>query len=140
MKSKKLINNYYGFEYIDVEVPIRTEIVGKEEIEVIDMDIADIEKMVARTIIEEKIPIRGREVKFLRKVLGLSMEKFARNFDFSSAAILKWEKEDDKRLSLVNELAVRTFINDMLEFELDVKFFDLNARSTLPKKVIKLAA
>jgi len=140
MKSKKLINNYYGFEYIDVEVPIRTEIVGKEEIEVIDMDIADIEKMVARTIIEEKIPIRGREVKFLRKVLGLSMEKFARNFDFSSAAILKWEKEDDKRLSLVNELAVRTFINDMLELELEVKFFDLNARSTLPKKVIKLAA
>ena len=140
MKSKKLINNYYGFEYIDVEVPIRTEIVGKEEIEVIDMDIADIEKLVAKTIIEEKIPIRGREVKFLRKVLGLSMEKFARNFDFSSAAILKWEKEDDKRLSLVNELAVRTFINDMLELELEVKFFDLNARSTLPKKVIKLAA
>ncbi|MCK5073795.1 MAG: hypothetical protein KAQ98_10245 [Bacteriovoracaceae bacterium] len=140
MKSRKLMNNYYGLGYIDVEVPIRIEKVGEEDVEVIDMDIADVEKLVAKTIIEEKVPIRGREVKFLRKVLGLSMEKFARNFDFSSAAILKWEKDDDKRLSLVNELAVRTFVNDMLNFEIEIKFFDLDSRSTSPKKVIKLAA
>ncbi len=140
MKNRKIMNNYYGFEYIDVEVPIRIEKVGEEDIEVVDVDVADVEKLVAKTIIEEKIPIRGHEVKFLRKTLGLSMEKFARNFDFSSAAIMKWEKNKNKRLSLVNELAVRTFINDFLEFEIDIKFFDLDIRSTTPDTVFKLAA
>ena len=140
MSSRKIMHSYYGFDYIDVEVPIRLESVAGKEIEVIDLDIGILEKLVAKTIIEEKVPIRGQEVKFLRKALGLSMERFARNFDFSSAAILKWEKDGAKRLSLVNELAVRTFVNEILQLEIEIKFFDLDARSTVPTEVIKVTA
>ena len=51
------------------------------------------------------IPIKGAEVKFLRKSLGLSMERFGTLPGLSPPAILKWERDLKKRLHPTNEVA-----------------------------------
>ena len=91
---------------------------------VIDCPIQNLEKMAAIAIIKEKIPLRGKEVRFLRKVLGLSREKFAAKLDLSSGAIVKWEQAENERLHLVNEITVRIFVADQLELDTQFRFSD----------------
>ena len=108
--KRSTIENYAGFEYLSVNVPIRSSKFG----DIIDVDPGKLELLVANTIIEKQIPIRGRELKYLRKVLGLSLEKFAREIDLSSTSIFKWEKSETERLDTINEVAVRSFIAERL--------------------------
>lgn len=110
MKKTRKIENYFGFDYVNVTVPVRNTKFG----EVIDMDLAAIEKYVARQIISEQRPIHGLEVLFFRKTLGLSMGRFGAIFGLSGSAILKWEREPAKRLDAPNEIAVRSFVAEEL--------------------------
>ena len=140
MSKVKILHNYYDLGYIDVEVPIETRQVGGEEMDIITVKMGVVEKLVTKTIIEQKIPIRGKEVKFMRKALGLSLDKFSRDFEITSTTVMKWEKNEDKRLSLVNELAIRMFIKEALDLDIDITFYDLDARSKVPSQPLKLAA
>lgn len=92
---------------------------------VINMDPAILDLLAAKAVIEEKIPLRGIEVHFLRKVVGLSMEKFANKLGLTSGTIFHWEKSEMDRLSLVNEIAVRTFMAEELGVEISGKFSEL---------------
>lgn len=110
-----------GLDYITfLNVPMRESEFGP----VIDYPMEKLEKMAAIAIISEGIPLRGKEVLFLRKVLGLSREKFAAKLDLTSGAIVKWEQSKDERLHLVNEITVRIFIAEQLELNTPFKFSD----------------
>lgn len=64
-------------------------------------------------------------MRFLRKVLGLSYEKFAGPMDLSSATVMKWEKSETDRLHPVNEVAVRTYVAERLGLHVDGAFSKL---------------
>ena len=117
------INGLLGLNYIQFKcVPMRDSQYGP----VIDLDPMVLEKMAGAAIIKEKIPIRGKEVLFLRKILGLSMERFAAKFGLSSGTIFHWEKNENERLSTINEMAVRSLMAQELAIEISGKFFDLS--------------
>lgn len=121
-KWKEDLDGLVPLEYIHFKnVPMKESKHGP----VIDLDPSILEKLAAMAILKEKIPLRGLEVHFLRKVIGLSMEKFACRLGLSSGTIFHWEKNELDRLSTVNELAVRSFAAEELGVEISGKFSEL---------------
>lgn len=121
-KWKEDLDGLVPLEYIHFKnVPMKESKHGP----VIDLDPSILEKLAAMAILKEKIPLRGLEVHFLRKVIGLSMEKFAGRLGLSSGTIFHWEKNELDRLSTVNELAVRSFAAEELGVEISGKFSEL---------------
>lgn len=81
------------------------------------------------------MPIRGAEVVFLRKALGMTLSSWAKELGLSAAGIMKWEKDAKKRLSRVNEAAVRAFCAELLSIKLGGKWSELVAHDMTPKKL-----
>ena len=69
-----------------------------------------LERFVARAILSYRRPLRGVEVLFLRSVLGMSQKQLGSRLSYSDVAILKWEKNKNKRLDPVNEVALRALM------------------------------
>ncbi len=110
MKTK-VVKGYYGLEYVTVVLPVGSSKHG----DVIVVDFGEVEVKVARLLIEKRVPLRGKEIKFLRKAIGLSLEKFGAELGVSAPAILKWEREkEDQRLDPINEVAVRALLAEKL--------------------------
>lgn len=121
-KWKGELKNATPLEYIVFKnVPMRSSKHG----DAIDLDLSVLEILAAKAVIETFVPLRGKEVRFLRKVLGLSYEKFAGPMDLSAATVMKWERAEDDRLHLVNEVAVRTFVAERLGLHVDAAFSKL---------------
>lgn len=133
----KDIPEFLGFEYLTLKnAPIKRTKHG----DVIDLPDRQLELIAAKAIILNGIPLRGKEVKLLRSVLDLSLEKFARHLDLSAATILKWEKAPLEALSTPNELAARLFVAEMLHLSLPSnKFSELKSKSA-PTELICTAA
>ena len=74
-------------------------------------------------------------MQFLRKSLGLSMEKFARLLGLSAPAILKWERAGTKRLEPISEVAVRALPAEQLGIEMDGKFTVLKGSPETPTRL-----
>jgi DNA-binding transcriptional regulator YiaG len=89
---------------------------------VIDLESGQLERLAAIAVIRERVPLCGKEVKFLRKVLGLSLEKFSAKLGLSSGTVFHWEKAARERLAPVNEAALRTLMAEELEVDLPAKF------------------
>lgn len=94
-----------------------------------------IDRAIAAKLIEERVPIRGSEVIFLRKALGMTLSRWAKELGLSAAGIMKWEKAPKKRLSRINEAAVRAFCAEQLDVDLGGKWSDLVARDATPKRL-----
>jgi DNA-binding transcriptional regulator YiaG len=125
-----------GLDYVEVRsVPVRSS-ADKELGDVIVADMGDLERRVSSEIIRQRLPLRGKEVLFLRKALGMSMEKFANHLGLTAASILKWERTSGKRLGLINEFAVRGFIAERLKLDTPVRFSDLSDTTETPAKLV----
>src|SRR5665213_1851243 len=110
-KWKGELKNATPLEYIVFKyVPMRSSKHG----DIIDLDLEVLERLAAQAIGEQLVPLRGKEVRFLRKVMGLSYEKFAGPMDLSAATVMKWERAESDRLHLVNEVTVRAFVAERL--------------------------
>ena len=134
-KWKGDLKNPTPLEYIVFKnVPMHSSKHG----DVIDLDPGVLEMLAAKAVIEARIPLRGKEVRFLRKVLGLSYEKFAGPMDLSAATVMKWEKAEFDRLHLVNEVAVRAFVAERLGLHIEGVFSKLVGDRT--PKVLELKA
>lgn len=121
-----------GLDYVYLEnVPVRQTKHG----EVLDADLAVIEREIAGRIIRQGIPIRGAEVKFLRKSLGLSMERFGALLGLSAPAILKWERAPQKRLHPINEVAVRALMAERLGIFVEGNFTVLKGKPVTPDRL-----
>ncbi len=131
---KDLVIHYTlcGLDYVYLEnVRVRQTKHG----EVLDTDPAVIEREIAIEIVRQGIPIRGAEVRFLRKSLGLSMDIFGALLDLSAPAILKWERNAKRRLHPTNEVAVRALMAEQLNIELEGKFTVLKGKATNPARL-----
>jgi DNA-binding transcriptional regulator YiaG len=127
-----------GLDYVYIQdAPIRRTAHG----DVLDTDIELLERGIAAEIVRQGIPIRGAEVIFLRRVLGLSMHRFGKLLSLSGPAILKWERARSKRLEPVNEVSVRSLMAEKLGVELEGKFTVLRGNPETPARLLlKVAA
>lgn len=113
------LENFQGLEYITV-LNVPTKKVGSHE--VLAIDHSYIEESVAKKILALGVRFRGKEVRFLRKVLGLSLEKMAAKIHLTSGAIQKWEKKENEPISPVNEIVLRAFFNDQFKIPMPLHF------------------
>src|SRR5215210_2492779 len=89
-------------------------------------DVKRAEVKVARTLIREGFPLCGEEVRFLRKLLGLSLEKFAAQFGLTGSGVRKWEEEKKKiPLEPVLQVALRVFFATRLNIRFPMDFNSL---------------
>jgi hypothetical protein len=116
MKKKAASPGYYGLEYITVEF------VG-DRIPASSVD--EVDHQISKYVIEHRSPLRGVEVRFLRKTLGLSLAVLAGHLGLSAPAILKWERAEHDRLAPINEVAVRVLFAELLGVRLTGKFSEL---------------
>jgi hypothetical protein len=103
--------------------------------EFIDLPMGLIDRGIAAKLIEDRVPIHGAEVAFLRKALGLSLKDWASPFGLSAAGVLKWEKAPTKRLAPVNEAAVRAYCAEHLGVEVSGIWSELVAADKIPSKI-----
>lgn len=121
-----------GLDYIYVKVPVLKDDSGEEYL---DVAMGDIEAAIATSLIKLRVPLRGVEVKFLRKSLGLSLKAWASELGLSAAGVLKWEKAADSRLSRVNEAAVRAFCAEKLGIDLPGTLSQLVGKDKTPRRI-----
>ncbi len=116
------LNSWQGFSYLRLKgVPMKRSKEGG----VIDFDLHKLEKLIAVEILRGHVPIRGKELKLLRSVVRLSLNKFAGRLEISYGAIYHWEKAERRRLSRINEIAVRLLCAEELGVELEGRFSEL---------------
>jgi len=132
VRIKTLPYRVSGLDYVYVVVPVERADDGTEYI---DLPPNVIERAIARKLIEARVPIRGCEARFLRSALGMSLKAWGQKFGMSAAGVLKWEKQNTKRLAPVNEAAVRAFCGEQLEVSVDGKWSNLLGKDKAPKKL-----
>jgi DNA-binding XRE family transcriptional regulator len=112
------LNGWEGLDYLRlVGVPMYKSKKGP----LIDLRPKQLERMVACAVVQSRNPLTGTEVKFLRKSIGLSLDKFGRKLGITSGAIFHWEKTANIRLLPINEIAVRVLCADELGVEMSAK-------------------
>jgi transcriptional regulator with XRE-family HTH domain len=91
-------------------------------------------------LIKARVPLRGKEVKMLRKVLGFSLERFAAEIKLTSGSTFKWENKADERLHPINEFAVRALFAEKLGLEVSGKYSELIATPDKAKEIVLKAS
>ena len=132
MKLKTIHYQICGLDYIYLQAPLVKSTTGEEYI---DLPMGIIEKAIAKKIMEARVPLKGAEVIFLRKTLGLTLKEWACEFGLSAAGVLKWEKARTIRLSKVNEAAVRSLVSEKLGLTIDGIWSNLVAKEETPKRL-----
>lgn len=130
------IEKFQGLEYVTV-MGIPTKKKGKYEVLAVDHGV--IEQLVAKEILKLGIRFRGKEVKFLRKTLGLSLEKMAAKIHLTSGAIQRWEKKKEESISPVNEIALRAFFCDQFGISIPAHFNDFLGKDSYEPIKLKVA-
>lgn len=134
---KEDLHGLGGLDYIVFKnVPMRESKWG----DVIELNAGIMEKLAAEAIISMRIPLRGREIKFLRKTLGLTLEKFANAIDISDSTVFKWEAKPNERLHQINEVAVRSFFAEELGVKMQGKFSKLVGTKDSPSELVLKAS
>jgi len=131
----KTIKGVGNLSYVEVRnVPM---VVDPEMGHLLDSKtIEQVEKLAAKALITRNIPVRGREVQFFRSVFALSQREFASKLGLSHVAIFKWEKTKNRRLDLVNEIAVKTFIAGLMGLEIVASLDTLVGHGEIPKRLV----
>lgn len=132
IKSKNLHYKSCGLDYVFVKVPISIDEDGEEYI---DLPMQEVEMAIAYALIKLRVPLRGIEVKFLRKTLGLTLKDWSAKFGLTAAGSLKWETATATRLSRVNEVAVRAFCAEELGVEISGTLSSLVGKDKTPKRI-----
>lgn len=131
-KTKTIHYTLCGLEYVYiVNAPIGID----EGDEYIDIPPADIDRMIATAIIRQGVPLRGREVLFLRKALKMNRNQWSEKLGVTASGILRWEQGGDKRLSRINEVAIRMLCAEELGIELEGKWSAVVTGDELPERL-----
>lgn len=135
---RKLIQaGFPGMEYVWIDVPMKTTKAG----EAIDVKpVSRVNEAIAREILRAGVPLRGVEVLFLRRTLGLSLDKFGDLLGLSGPGVLKWEQARLERLHPVNEVALRALAAEHLGVKMDGRFSVLLGQAGAPEKLIATVA
>lgn len=57
-----------------------------------DIDLNDLSKRLLQVLPEKPARLTGAEVQFIRHSLSMTLEEFARRFDVTHPAVIKWER------------------------------------------------
>ncbi len=131
-KRKTIHYTLCGLEYVYlINAPIGVDS-GEEYI---DIPPAQIDRMIAVEIIRQGVPMRGREVLFLRKALKMNRNQWATKLGITASGILRWEQTDKKRLSRINEVAIRMLCAEELGIKLQGKWSAVVTENDLPERL-----
>lgn len=72
------------------------------------------EQVASDFIVRANVPIRGMELKFLRKSFGYSLEKLAKELGVTAPTIFNWEKVLTERVEAIVEIAIRAWAAEKL--------------------------
>ena len=109
-KKETLIFNGLGFPIELIDCPMK-KMLGEW---VIDINLNALQLLVFKGLIHKPSPLTGREMRFMRKFMGLTTEELGKKLDVSHAAVVKWEKEKPK-MSLVTDVYIRMLFMGMLK-------------------------
>lgn len=81
-----------------------------------DIDFNQLQKSVLLALAKKTISLTGNEIKFIRKYFRKTLEAFGQEFGVSHAAVIDWEKEENKTVKInpATEKCIRLFILDSL--------------------------
>ena len=134
--KKTSMKNFGGLTYVTiVNIPIRETDLG----DVIDLEPGVLEKRVALSLIQHKVPIRGAEFRIMKSAIGLSNESIANQLGVSRNTVLNWGKEIETRLPLPYEMLVRVLVADSLGIRLLATIKALSAEKKVEKIQVKAA-
>lgn len=131
-KNRTIHYTLCGLEYVYlVDAPIGID----EGEEYIDIPPAQIDRMIASEIVRQGVPLRGKEVLFLRKALKMNRNQWADKLGLTASGILRWEQGGDKRLSRINEAAIRMLCAEELTIALEGKWSSVISEKELPERL-----
>ena len=100
-----------GFPVTLLKFPFRK--VGERE--VLDVDTEKLDLAIAQAVLCKPAFLSGKEIRFLRLLLGQSLREFGGNMGSSAATIKKWEDVEDKLLeSPTTDFSIRNFVAGQL--------------------------
>ena len=105
--------------------------------------IMEIHKAIAKCLIEQMRPLAGREMRFLRKNMGMKALELARFVGVDKATISRWENDKEKHSDIVDRYIRLLYANRMnMTQEANILATDLLSAidSTHPKLPIFLMA
>ncbi len=133
-KSWIKFKNYLGLEYITVYV--RPDRISDEYGPVFKAShLRKIDKKIAVMLIAAPRPIRGIELKVLRKVIGMGIREFAAAIGVSHPTVINWERAEKRRLDRAEEAFVRIFFSQKLRVKLQAKIEVLAPERTVQKPI-----
>ena len=133
---KTTIKNFGGLTYVTVtNIPVKKTEFG----DIIDLETKELERLVAATLIEHKIPIRGAEFRIMKSAIGLSNETIANHLGISRNTVLKWGKEVEQRLPPAYEILVRLLVAEHLGVLLIPVIEELKPKNKAHKIFVKAA-
>jgi DNA-binding transcriptional regulator YiaG len=134
MKLKKELKGWGGLDYVRLtDMPGELTEGGEALLDAKVLQKA--EKRILEEILLKNIPLRGLEVAFMRKALGMSRREFAREIQLSDVAVLKWEREEDKRLLPSTEIMIRAYFSKCLAIPLERVLTPLFIEAETPKEL-----
>ena len=97
----RTLKGFMNLEYVEVKhVPyVESKKFGKGTDAAV---LKKVEMKVAKALLTERRPLRGAEVQFFRAITGLSQKHLGAKLGYSDVAILKWERNETKRLDVVS--------------------------------------
>jgi DNA-binding XRE family transcriptional regulator len=115
MKTKRIKRFIYeglGFPVVLVDVSL----VKKRDIWTPAVDYNKLQKSVLLVLTQKPIALTGNEIHFIRTYFEMTLENFGKHFGVTHAAVLAWEKMDDKlaKINPTTELCIRLFILEKL--------------------------
>jgi|ERR1700722_2807746 len=88
-KYETFIYEGLGFPIELIDCPMK-KVLGEW---VLDINLAALQRFVFQALIHKPYPLTGKEVRFMRKFLGLSTTEFGEKLGVSHATVVKWENE-----------------------------------------------
>ena len=86
--------------------------------EVLNVDPDQLDLAIAFAVLRKPAPLTGHEIKFLRHIVGLSLQNFGKTLGVTAPAVKKWEDLKEKQTgSFTNDFAIRNFVAKGLSFE-----------------------
>ena len=112
MKKTKILKNFFGLEYVTIQnVPIRR---GPQGETIIDMSLHELERRVSVALIEQQVPIRGRELRLIKSALGLSFVELGQFMRTTDKTVKNWARKLDERLAPGPEVLFRLLAAEKL--------------------------
>lgn len=110
--EKSYLYNGFGFPILLENIPM----VDVRGIWTPEVNYNILQKVVLLALCYQSSSLTGNQVRFIRKYFDMTLEKFAKKFGLTHAAVLKWEKKGDNPAKILEgyEKEIRLFVMDQI--------------------------